>query len=83
LGVFGVSLGAFIVLQGLLIGVSIVLWRLLLFLLGVFLSFLYGLARLLLCILPVYLGAPYAFYNEILLLIKKKRYTKKHNAISE
>jgi len=29
---------------------------------------------LLLCILPVYLGAPYAFFNEIILLIKKKEF---------
>jgi hypothetical protein len=56
-------------------GVSIVLWRLLLCLLGgflwVFLGFLCGLAGLFLCILPVYLGVPYAFFNEILVLIKK------------
>jgi hypothetical protein len=56
------------------------LWRLLLCFLGVFLwvpcwfswVFLCGLAGLLLYVLPVYLGAPYAFFNEILLLIKKK-----------
>jgi hypothetical protein len=37
-------------------------------------SFSCGLAGLLLCILTVYLGAPYAFFNEIFLLIKKKIY---------
>jgi hypothetical protein len=77
-GWFGCFLRAFIVLRGLLMGVSIVLWRLLLCLLEVFLwvflSFLCGLAGLLLCILSVYLGAPYAFFNEILLLIKKYIY---------
>jgi hypothetical protein len=28
---------------------------------------------LFLCILPVYLGAPYAFFNKVLLPIKKKK----------
>jgi hypothetical protein len=36
-----------------------------------FLGFFCGLAGLLLCILLVYLGAPYTFFNEILLLTKK------------
>jgi hypothetical protein len=40
--------------------------------LWVFLGFLCGLAGLLLCLLPVYLGAPYTFFNDIILLIKKK-----------
>jgi len=75
LGLVWVLFRGFYCITGVTNGVSFVLWRLLLCLLGVFLwvflGFLCGLAGLLLCILPMYLGAPYAFFNEILLLIKK------------
>jgi hypothetical protein len=58
-----------------LVGRSYCLLRGFFLLLGLLLGLLlyFGLAGLFFCILPVYLGAPYAFFNEISLLIKKRK----------
>jgi hypothetical protein len=78
---FGALRGSFCI-RKLLLGVSLILWRFLLCLLGVFLwaffGFFYGLAEFASVYTSCVLRGTLRFFNEILLLIKKKKYVPPH-----